>query len=60
MAGLPRLEFAGEVVLARLPQFTHEAGILRHQPIFQFIQSVHGFQDFGRNLNSVGGCFHLG
>jgi len=58
MARLPRLEFAAEVILAGLPQFAHDARILYHQPVLQFIQRVHGFQDFGRNLNRVAKRFH--
>lgn len=60
MTRCPRLELAGEVVLARLPQFAHEARIPCHQPIFQFIQRVHGFEDLGRNLNGVSGSFQIG
>jgi hypothetical protein len=60
MARLPRLKLSAKVILPRLPQFAHEARILSHQPIFQLIQVVHGFQDLGGNFNGIGGRFHLG
>ena len=43
MARLPRLEYAGEVILKRLPQFAHQARLVGHQPILQLSGIANSF-----------------
>ena len=60
MARLPGLELAPQVGLPGLPQLTHEAVVLCHQPVFQLIQSVHRSQNLNRNLDRATKRFHVG
>ena len=58
MARFPRLEFAGSIFCTSLLQVAHERGVLKGQPIFEFIQRIHRFQNFYRNFHDGLRRFH--
>ena len=56
MAGFPRFELPGDILLARGAELRDDFWILRGKPVLQFVQGLNGQQN-GRG-DFYGFCFH--
>jgi hypothetical protein len=54
VAGFPRLELAGFILLPCEPKLGHDARVLRRQPIDQLIQVLDGGQHSSRDFDGLG------
>jgi hypothetical protein len=59
MARLPRFELACRVLPAGFAQLGHDIGVLRGQPILQFVKAFHRCEDGCRDLHGIGFHFHI-
>ena len=56
MAGFPRFELPGDILLARGAELREDFWVLRGKPVLQFVQGLNGQQN-GRG-DFYGFCFH--
>jgi len=53
MARFPSLKLTGSILAAGGAQFGHEFGVLRRQPVLQFVERFYRGEDWSRDFNSV-------
>lgn len=58
MARFPRLKFASQILATRFAQLDNDLGVLRRQPVLQFIERFDGRKHWHRDFDTV--LRHLG